>query len=704
VVRYNTNGTLDGTFGTGGKVTTNLGTTSPYLEAHATSVAIQSDGSIVAAGWSSTTVGTRWPSFTVIRYTTAGVLDSSFGTGGITRTDFGRDQDDKAYSVAIQSDQKIVVAGYTDDSTDTNSFALARYTTNGGLDGTFGTGGLVTTNIQGETSIAYGVAIQGDGKIVAAGSGFATLPNQNFTLVRYNSDGSLDQSFDGSSSMPHYPGNGIVTTAIGTSYSEAHSITIPSSGKIAIAGYAETGGAYTDAMALAQYNTTDGSLDTGFGNGGMVLTPVNVNGSYVYGLAHQTDGKLVAAGWSWSDAWNPQLFALVRYTTAGAIDTTGGGSGTGTVYVRVGVTDPDIDTAADTISMYVCSTDSFVSGACAATTLCSIGGVASGTNADCSFDNGAPIPTASGSYPIFIFLKDSHGFTDDGTNNTHSYNVTDIAPTVSTYSVNDIDPTAGGSFTTSFTVLVEDDNGYADIDTVNGLIYDSSGAGNGGTTLSGGTCTPNEKNCYLRAACTKAQYNSSATQITATCDSITTWFNINPTSPGVWKAHVNAIDSSHTTIGDDSATSITVAPLSAVAIAEPSIPYGGITVGGTSDASEPTTLQNVGNLTIDIGIHGTDMVSGSYAIPLAQQHWATATDFTYGVSDHALVASPETVPGNADQGCSNESVAVRAAHDSGSTDSHLYWKLRIPALQPSGSYAGTNTFTSIVDGQCTGSD
>jgi cysteine-rich repeat protein len=377
----------------------------------------------------------------------------------------------------------------------------------------------------------------------------------------------------------------------------------------------------------------------------------------------------------------------------------------GTLYMRAVATDPDTDTAPDTISMYVCSlaTTAFDPATATCTggaVLCSATGVASGDNADCSIPSLVAIPTAHGSYPFKVFLRDSHNFGDGGTGGSYSYSVTDMPPTVGTYSVNDISPTAGGSFATSFSVLVSDDNGWDDIDTVDGLIYDTA-SGSGGTTLSGGACVPNERNCYLRATCTKTQ--SSSTQVTATCDGIVTWFNIDPTSPGVWKAHANAIDSSHTVVGADSATDISVGSLSAVAVAETSIAYGGVPVGGTSLTSLPTTLANVGNIPIDIGIHGTDMSDGGgHSIVAPQQRWSTTSGFDYGTGDHALLTS-ETVPGSAGQGCANESLAVRPAHGY-SSDTQLFWKLRIPALQPTGAYSGSNTFTSIVDGLCTGTD
>ena len=194
-------GGIDTTFGTGGRVTTDFG---PYDD-EANAVAIQSDGKIVAAG---TTGGTD-RDFALARYNTDGTLDTTFGTGGRVTTYSSTDPsyfyDATASAVAIQSDGKIVVAGYaynSDQQVNYNQydFALARFNTDGTFDSTFGTGGIVVTAVGPDVDYdyAYAVTIQTDGKIVAAG---ATGPRSNyggtndkFALVRYKSYKSSFQS------------------------------------------------------------------------------------------------------------------------------------------------------------------------------------------------------------------------------------------------------------------------------------------------------------------------------------------------------------------------------------------------------------------------------------------------------------------------------------------------------------------------------
>src|SRR6266536_6144139 len=167
-------GALDPTFGIGGEVTTDFGGSDS-----AQAVAIQSDGKILAAGLSGA------GDFALARYNADGSLDPSFGSGGKVTTDFGGF--DLALGVALQSDGKIVAAGQGGSSFD---FALARYNADGSLDTSFGSGGKVTTDF-GVFDAATAVAIQRDGKIVATGSTFSS-GFQQFALARYNADGSLD--------------------------------------------------------------------------------------------------------------------------------------------------------------------------------------------------------------------------------------------------------------------------------------------------------------------------------------------------------------------------------------------------------------------------------------------------------------------------------------------------------------------------------
>jgi uncharacterized delta-60 repeat protein len=289
LVRYNTDGSLDTTFGTGGKVTTSIG--SGYAGAYA--LGIQSDGRILAAGYYAD--GGNYD-FALVRYNTDGSLDTTFGIGGIVTTPTGSGYD-IAYSLGIQPDGRILAAGSSHYASNYN-FALVRYNTDGSLDTTFGTGGIVTTSIGIGDSEALALGIQSDGRIVAAGKS-PDGSNYDFALVRYNTNGSLDTTFGT---------DGIVTTPIGSGWDYANALGIGSDGRILAAGKSFNGSNYD--FALVRYNA-DGSLDTTFGTSGIVTTPIGSYDTYAIALGIGSDGRILAAGSS--DNGINVNFALVRY-------------------------------------------------------------------------------------------------------------------------------------------------------------------------------------------------------------------------------------------------------------------------------------------------------------------------------------------------------------------------------------------------------
>jgi uncharacterized delta-60 repeat protein len=299
VARCTSEGTLDSSFGSSGKVTTPVG--SDFDEARA--VAIQTvGGRIVLAG--SSAVGSYYD-FAVACYTTAGAPDNTFDTDGKVITSLAA-YSDQAFGAAIQSDGKIVVVGSTFNGTN-EDFALVRYTTGGTLDSTFGTAGVTKTPIGSNDEAGYAVEIQSDGKIVVAGS-TNNGTNDDFAVARYTTGGVLDNTFGT---------GGIVTTAI-AGYDQAYALTIQSDGKIVAAGYSDGD------FALARY-TTGGVLDASFGSGGKVTTPSQGNSAYAFAVAIQADDRIVIAGQVYTGA-DPDL-ALVRYTPSGGLDTSFGEGG-----------------------------------------------------------------------------------------------------------------------------------------------------------------------------------------------------------------------------------------------------------------------------------------------------------------------------------------------------------------------------------------
>jgi uncharacterized delta-60 repeat protein len=298
LARYNTDGSLDTSLDGDGRVVTDLGSAD-----RGSAVAIQGDGKIVAAGRSGAGLDAN---FALARYNPDGSLDTTFDGDGKVVTDFGGL--DSAFDVAIQSDGKIVAVGWA--SGDEQDFALLRYNADGSLDPSFDGDGKVSTGFAvGVDDTASGVAIQADGKIVVAGASGAGTTPYNFALARYNSNGSVDSTFDG---------DGKLLTDFG-SFDHGEDVAIQADGKIVVAG---TSAYSLNDFALARYNL-DGSLDQTFDGDGRVTTTFG----QAFGLAIHGNGKIVVAGLTGTGT-DPTNFALARYNVDGSLDSSFDGDGT----------------------------------------------------------------------------------------------------------------------------------------------------------------------------------------------------------------------------------------------------------------------------------------------------------------------------------------------------------------------------------------
>lgn len=310
VARYNSNGTLDTSFGGDGRVVTNF--LSSTLE-RALAVAFDANGKILAAG--EALVDGNYQ-FALVRYNSDGTRDTTFGGGdGKVLTNF-RDGNASARAMVIDRNSKIVLAGSAG-----GHFALARYNTDGTRDATFGGDGAVVTDFsESSGGGAHGVAIDANGKIVAAG--YARFDgNERFALARYNSDGSLDRDFGAD-------GTGMVVTNFFSATNEyANAVAIDSNGRILLAGGANVdGNGYQ--FALARYNS-DGRLDTTFGSGrnGKVVTNFTSSTHEVArAIAVIPSGKIILAGYAHVGGDDHQ-FALSRYNADGSLDTNFSGDG-----------------------------------------------------------------------------------------------------------------------------------------------------------------------------------------------------------------------------------------------------------------------------------------------------------------------------------------------------------------------------------------
>jgi uncharacterized delta-60 repeat protein len=301
MARYNSDGSLDASFGRGGKVTGRRGEILPGEVAGTGAIQLQPDGKILVPGGNAGVGG-------VLRFDHDGGLDTTFGDAGFAAMNIG------TYALTLQPDGKILLAGsVSSDGFQTTDIALARLNSDGSPDTTFGQGGRVTANFFGQHNWAPALALQSDGKIALAINGYnISFRTRDFGVARYNSDGSLDTSFG--------VGGKVTTDFFGEPDGVADLFVQPD-GKIVAGGFT-VAGTHFYGFGLVRYNP-DGSLDPGFGNGGKAT--VN-NSCELRAMSRQPDGKIIAVGGT--TAGNTEDFALARFNADGSLDTGFGNHGT----------------------------------------------------------------------------------------------------------------------------------------------------------------------------------------------------------------------------------------------------------------------------------------------------------------------------------------------------------------------------------------
>ncbi len=267
LARYNADGSLDTTFGTGGKLITSL---TEYSDG-GFSVIVQPDGKIVIGGYGGEHYTDSDPlDFALVRYLPDGSLDTSFATNGVVLLPPLAGANRWGFDLALQPDGKILFGGAQ----------LVRFLSDGSLDATFGHNGQLAPVTDGSRTK---IALQPDGKILVAGNTVGT--NHDFALERYNRDGSLDTSFATS---------GKLTLDIQGYRDDVEDLALQIDGKILLAGFSTDADGNED-FALVRLNS-DGSLDTGFGNDGMVTTELGALQERGHSMALQPDGKILVGG------------------------------------------------------------------------------------------------------------------------------------------------------------------------------------------------------------------------------------------------------------------------------------------------------------------------------------------------------------------------------------------------------------------------
>ena len=288
VARYLSDGTLDTTFDTDGFNTVNPTATPDWLE----DLVIQPDGKILVAG----NAGNTNTDVAVARFNSDGSLDTSFDGDGLLTTNVNLTQNDAGYGIALQADGKIIVTGMT--RVTTPDVLILRYNTDGSLDTTFDGDGKVTTDINGLSDYGYDVLVQSDGKIVVSASAGTASTGNDFTVLRYNSDGSLDSSFSG---------DGILPITVTSNADVPYASVLQTDNKIVIAGGSYSAG--TNDMSVVRV-TPDGVLDSTFGTAGIFTRDYLGWNEEALDVALQPDGRIVYAGYTFDSS--RQYFLLGR--------------------------------------------------------------------------------------------------------------------------------------------------------------------------------------------------------------------------------------------------------------------------------------------------------------------------------------------------------------------------------------------------------
>jgi uncharacterized delta-60 repeat protein len=300
-LRYTAAGVPDSSFGLNGIY--NAG-----FSCICASMVIQPDGKPLIAGTTAYATGATGADFLIIRLKIDGTPDSSFGTYGMASVDFAGDED-HAYALALQPDGKIIVTGDAIDRV-----ALARLLADGRVDSSFGVHGRVTTYTGRFSGRSKAVGVAPDGRILIGGHAYLDMAGLSFIAIRYLPNGTVDTSFNHT---------GLVMCNAGNTYNYAKAMQIMPDGKVVLAGTGtfSVGGSN---FVLARYNI-NGSFDTSFGQGGIAVLDFAGEEEDALALALLPDGKLVVAGYA--TIGTEIDMETVRLTNNGRVDSSFGENG-----------------------------------------------------------------------------------------------------------------------------------------------------------------------------------------------------------------------------------------------------------------------------------------------------------------------------------------------------------------------------------------
>lgn len=300
-LRYLSSGSLDLSFGSGGKVITAIGGDHEYANA----LLLQPDGKLVLAGYCRA-ANTSFSFFCAQRLLANGAPDPGFGnpsTGSfIVLPSIGSASKDRVTAVALQSDGKLVFVGGCNSLPNDTNFCASRHHGNGTFDTTFNGSGKVITPVAPLGALANAIALQPDGKLVLAGECFLAFGGAEFCTARYLANGALDPSFGI---------GGTVITRVGDGSDHAQTVIIQPDGKLVLAGYCGTS---PRVFCALRYHANGRVLDTTFNSIGTLGTPVGSGEDFANAIALQTDGKLIlVGGCSTGSNGSNSDFCAVRY-------------------------------------------------------------------------------------------------------------------------------------------------------------------------------------------------------------------------------------------------------------------------------------------------------------------------------------------------------------------------------------------------------
>jgi uncharacterized delta-60 repeat protein len=306
LMRYNTNGTLDNTFGVAGLI---------ILQAvfsanqQFNKLALQADGKIVTGGWTDNGIFNLRHNL-ITRHKTNGQLDSSFAVNGIF-INIPNNAQNEVLDLKIQPDGKIVFCGYTQNVQFMFDFqaTLSRITTTGVLDSVFATNGLATFNLSSDDESAFDMVIEPNGKITISGWTLLNGSDYDNFLARYNSNGTLDNTFGT---------NGSVYYDINTKDNNVFGLVQQADGKYLVCGgaYTTTSFGIPNGVWVARYNV-NGTYDSTFNSIGYIITTITVNEACTANdIILQADGKIVIAGEHSYNASNNTGLVICRYNNS----------------------------------------------------------------------------------------------------------------------------------------------------------------------------------------------------------------------------------------------------------------------------------------------------------------------------------------------------------------------------------------------------